>query len=736
VAFTYVVEGPGQGNGMLAWEFGKHRGSLGHGDAFDERVAREAIALLREGTGAVSLRAVAREAGVSAMAPYRHFADKEALLAALATRRKVAVNCTPSLWSAVLDALEAGRGVDPGDRLVRLFFSGEAPGERLIERTFDAFPHLEVWNMYGATETTGTSIAHRVTRADDVPIGCPIRGFEAHVLDDAGALVADGEVGELHLAGPSLALGYLGRPELTAETFVSVPGPAGGELRLYRTGDLVRRRADGNLVFVGRADRRVNVHGASVEPGEVEEALSRHPDVATSVVTGFEDSRGATRLAAYVVSAGERAPDAGELRRYLRSRLPPHMVPAAVVAVESLPLTHTGKVDRAALPPPPAPRKAERPPTGPETPVEHAVREMWERLLDVGPISVDDDFFALGGDSLLAMRLVTEIGRRFDRELPPAVVFEAPTVRSLAAAVEGPNAAWRSLVPLQAGGSRPPLFFVAPNAGNVVTFAELARSLGPAQPFYALQPQALDGDARPRARVEEMAAHYLAEVRRVQPGGPYLLGGLCYGGRVAFEMARQLAAAGEETALLALVEAPPALLPDHRVGIGAGGPRAYRENGSGRPGRDRRLPPRRPAPRSAPHPSHGLAWHLRFRLSRARKLARDRMTRLRGRTRRGTRTLARRARTAWLGARRLRAAERAALEAHAAYRARRYEGAAVVYLTEESLPWWDGWSELGDGIELDVVPGTHRTVVREPHVRTLAERLRARADGAARGARE
>jgi len=453
--------------------------------------------------------------------------------------------------------------------LRRLFCGGEALPADLAARA-RALTGAEVVNLYGPTEACIDATAHLFAGEGGatVPIGRPVDNVRAHVLDGAGAPVPPGVPGELYLGGAQLARGYPGRPGLTAERFVPDPFATSPGGRLYRTGDRVRFLAGGALEFLGRMDQQVKVGGVRVEPGEVEAALASHPAVAGCVVQARADAGGDTRLVAYLVPAGGAAPPAGELRAYLRERLPEAMVPGAFVALDAFPLTSSGKVDRGALPDPAAPR-GERAFVAPRDALELRLARLWEEVLGAGPAGVRDDFFDAGGHSLAALRLLAGVERLTGLRVPMATLLAAPTVESLARALRAGRAlpAPGPLVPLQAGAGRP-LFFVHAAGGNVASYAALARHLGPGLPFHALQSRGLEGDELPHARVEEMAADYLAALRAVQPAGPYRLGGWSMGGLVAFEMARLLAAAGEEVDLLALVDtrAPrddlPAVPPD------------------------------------------------------------------------------------------------------------------------------------------------------------------------------
>jgi amino acid adenylation domain-containing protein len=445
----------------------------------------------------------------------------------------------------------------------QLLAGGDVLSPAHVERALQALPEGAVLvNGYGPTEGTTFTACHVMRRGDPVespvPIGRPIPATRAYVLDERRRPVPIGVAGELYVGGDGVARGYLGDPGLTAERFVPDPFAGDAGARMYRSGDRARWRSDGRLEFLGRADRQVKVRGVRVEPGEVEHALAEHPAVRAAGVTAVDFGPRDRRLVAYVVPSAGAGLDEAELRRFLADRLPAQLVPAQWVALDELPLTANGKLDRGRLPAPERRwRDAAEGGTGrPASRLERRLLAIWQDVLGIRPIGVDDDFFQLGGHSLLAVELFAAIERETGARLPLATIFEAPTVARLARALreEGWEAPWSSLVPLTTTGHRTPLFFVTAGDGNTVGFGALARRLGPEQPFYALQPRGLDGRRPLHRSVERIARHYLREVRSVQPHGPYLLGGRCLGGLVAFEMARRLAAAGERVALVAVLD--------------------------------------------------------------------------------------------------------------------------------------------------------------------------------------
>jgi amino acid adenylation domain-containing protein/non-ribosomal peptide synthase protein (TIGR01720 family) len=417
-----------------------------------------------------------------------------------------------------------------------------------------------VINEYGPTETVVGCCIEEVppsfAAVGAVPIGRPIRNTQLYVLDPRAEPVPIGVTGELYIGGAGVARGYVDRPALTAERFV--PDPFGGEpgARLYRTGDLARFRADGALDFLGRIDHQVKIRGYRIELGEIDAVLAEHPDVREAVVLAREDKAGDKRLVAYVVLRSA-ASGLDEVRAFLQARLPDYMVPSAFVVLETLPLSVHGKIDRAALPAPDsASANRDGPLIGPRDNIELALVQLWEELLDITPVGVQDDFFALGGHSLLAVQLLAGVQDRFGKALPLSTLFQKATVEAMAQQLrEGAESLpWSPLVQIQPGGPGRPLFLVHPSGGTVLCYAALARHVGQEWPVYGLQARGTEGDLSPLDRIEEMAVLYLEAVRSVQPEGPYALGGWSFGGLVAIEMARQLQKDGQEVAILALLD--------------------------------------------------------------------------------------------------------------------------------------------------------------------------------------
>ncbi|MFE6173183.1 amino acid adenylation domain-containing protein [Streptomyces sp. NPDC056464] len=435
---------------------------------------------------------------------------------------------------------------------------GDVLAPEAVRRVREHCPGTRVVNGYGPTETTVFATAHRVTGevGASVPIGRPLDNTRAYVLDPVLRPVPAGAVGELYIAGTGLAHGYLGRPGQTAERFVADPyGPPGA--RMYRTGDLVRRLPGGELEFMGRDDDQVKVRGFRIEPGEVEAALADCPGVERAVVAARPGPDGGRRLVAYVVGG-----DLNLVREHAARTLPAHLLPSAWAALDAVPLTPHGKVDRAALPEP-EPEQGHRGPGRIARPGrEQRLCALFAEVLGVPALGPDGDFFGHGGHSLLALRLTARIQAELGTRLSPATLFEAPTPAALATRLAagttdgGDEDAYAPLLTLRREGDLPPLFCLHPGLGLGWAYAALLPHLAPGRPVYALQTPVLHGERLPRT-LGELAQDYLPRIRAVRPHGPYLLLGRSFGGPLAHELAVRLRAAGEEVALVAVLDAMP-----------------------------------------------------------------------------------------------------------------------------------------------------------------------------------
>jgi amino acid adenylation domain-containing protein len=478
--------------------------------------------------------------------------DGRGLAKLLVSSGATIMQATPATWRLLVESGWSGKSD------LRIFCGGEAVSPELARELVRRAQ--SVWNLYGPTETTIWSSVYRVLGNEErsIPIGHPIANTTLHVLGRERELLTEGTEGELYIGGDGLARGYFNRPELTAEKFVSDPFSNASGARMYRTGDLARRRADGNVEYLGRIDHQVKIRGFRIELGEIESVLEQHADVKQAVVVAREDRPGDKFLAAYFVSGTSKKPRVSVLREHLAQKLPDYMVPAAFIELQSFPTTPNAKVDRKALPAPQAADFSNGEYIAPRNEVEQKLVAMWESILGISPIGVRTSFFDLGGRSILAARLFMQISRDFGKDVPLAALFEAPTIEQLAKRLRDDKADFKfqTVVEIHPSGLRPPFFCVHGGTGGTLFLHRLARSMGPDQPFYAFQPQGVDGGRIDRTTIEAMASNYVVEMRKIQPEGPYFIGGYCFGGNVAFEMAQLLHQQGSSAGLVAMFSAP------------------------------------------------------------------------------------------------------------------------------------------------------------------------------------
>jgi thioesterase domain-containing protein/acyl carrier protein len=608
---------------------------------------------------------------------------------------------------------------------LRLIYHGGQTLQRNDAERYQRFfeDHCLLINGLGATEkkvlTQYFMDKQTPLDGDIVPIGYPVDDTEIWLLDEDGKPVRAGEVGEITVKSRHLAAGLWREPELTAATFR--PAPEGGGVRIWRTGDLGRQRPDGCLEHLGRVDAQVKIRGHRVELGEVEAALLRLPSVAEGAIAARETGSGERRLVAYLVPAAGQTPTVTELRRALQARLPGYLLPASFVSLAALPRNPNGKLDRAALPVP----GPERPALAaeylaPRTALEARLVAIWEALLAVRPVGVRDDFLELGGDSLSATAMLAAVEQALGRRLPLSTLLAHGTIERLALALEqsGSARAGSPLVAVQPGGARRPFFCVQAYEGSALGLVGLARGLGAEQPLFGFELRAADLLGSGPLDLGRLAERLVAELRRAQPGGPYLLGGYSSGAIVAVEMARQLLAAGQVVPLVALLDqpAPGPLL--RRVWWRRrywGRLAAY----AGRhvAGRLARRLRRRPAgpELTARQVAHYVKWYLLGVLWAFDLPVPDALFYL------GTQT---------------RVVEEAPLEglaefvaANRRYRVGTYPGRLTLLRgPHRSNLWLDdpelGWGAVASGgVEVLPISGGHLEILREPHVGVLAARL-------------
>jgi amino acid adenylation domain-containing protein len=407
-----------------------------------------------------------------------------------------------------------------------------------------------------SSSETGNITHQRFQRSDSftggrLPVGWPANGMEVLLVDENGGPAGAGDTGEILVRSAYLSPGYWRNDLLTAERFL--PDAGGG--RVFRSGDLGRQLSDGSLLFADRKDARIKIHGYRVELSEIEDALRQQPAVQDVFVSGRRLPDGDSQLLAHIIPRAGQPSTVDGLRQALRQRLPAYMVPAHFIFLENFPLTPHGKIDHAALPPPPETKKNLRRHERPRDIVEARLAKIWETALGISPVGRQDDFFDLGGSSLPSVEVLLHIEEAFGVVLPPSILTEYSTVEKLAAVLAGhvvlPSPS--PLVVLQAADSGRPFFLVHTGQGDVTTYGPLARRLKN-RPIYGLQSVGLHGESWPLMSVPAMARRYLAEIISKDPTGPYLLGATCMGGMVIFEMAHLLRQQGREVALLALMD--------------------------------------------------------------------------------------------------------------------------------------------------------------------------------------
>lgn len=458
----------------------------------------------------------------------------------------------PTVFSAILDQAERFQAAiataRPHLRMIRTG-AGKLDVDlaHRLEETFGA----PVVQVYGSSESGWLACDPMESeRRKPGSVGLP-RPNEVAIIDEDGDLAPDGTVGEVAACGDAVFEGYENGDGSNVPVFAN---------GWYRTGDAGYFDEDGYLFLTGRLNEVINRGGQKVAPNEIDEALQSHPAVRTAAAFPIPHATLGEEIAATVVAAEDETGDERLLLRYLRKRLAPYKIPRRIVFVDDIPKGPTGKVQRHKLAETLGLSSPDRDPPRQDagkdreaTPMEETLRTLWARALGRSAVGLHDDFFMLGGDSLQAVNLFLDIERHLGRRLPRAVLFDSATVAEMAAAIQAALPS-RCLVPIQPQGDRPPFFCVHDQDGHVLNFRALAQRLGDRQPFYGLQARGLDGDEVPFADADAMADHYIQEIRRVWPSGPYLLGGYSFGGRIAYLMAQKLSSAGEDVPLLALFD--------------------------------------------------------------------------------------------------------------------------------------------------------------------------------------
>ncbi|WP_139113139.1 amino acid adenylation domain-containing protein [Mucilaginibacter sp. PPCGB 2223] len=481
--------------------------------------------------------------------------DGRLLLDTLKKEKVTIMQATPYTWRMVV----AGGWDEPLP--VRVFCGGEPMTKKLAGSLLAVCP--ELWNMYGPTETTIYSIIKQVTTtAEDITIGKPVNSTQIYILNEQLKPVRPGEVGEICIGGAGLARGYYNRPELTDEKFIRYPDDGDSNYRIYRTGDLGKIVANGDVLCLGRIDHQVKIRGFRIETEEIEHNLSKLENVNEAVVVVHTDELDNQRLVAYVQLKDDTLKISQDeytavWTDALRGKLPDYMLPHFYVIIKELPLTPNGKIDRKALPKPVIEAHAS---VGdiiaPVTETERMLTALWAKYLAVKNISTADNFFDLGGHSMVAVQVMVEFEKLTGQRLPIALLFDHPTIQQLAAWVDDKDktTAWKSLVKIKEGGKKTPLYLIHGEGLNLLVFNGLANHLDPEQPVYGLQSLGLNGFDEQLDTIEEIAAHYNSEILADNPSGPYAIVGYSLGGHIAIEMVKQLEAQGKEVKLLGMID--------------------------------------------------------------------------------------------------------------------------------------------------------------------------------------
>lgn len=644
----------------------------------------------------------------------------EALSAALRREKNLSlIKITPAHLEVLTHDLQSGDvancartlviGGEPllGEQLN--FWCTRAPGTRLI-------------NEYGPTETVVGSCVYEVPSgsfpAGPVPIGRPIANTRIYILDRYRQPVPIGVTGELYIGGMGVARGYLNRPALTAEKFIDDPFSTEPHARLFKTGDLARYLPNGTIEYLGRLDHQVKIRGFRVELGEIEAALLAHAAIQQAVVLLREDKPGDKRLTAYVVCSPGQNLHVRSLRSQLRQQLPVYMVPSLFVLLNALPLTSNGKVDTRALP-----VSDESTPfleetfVAPRTPIEEGVASIWAKLLKLEGVGIGDNFFDLGGDSLLALQAVIQIEARFGKKLSIALFVQNPTIEQFAKLImqDAVLPTGSRLLALQPQGSRPPFFWIHGESSDGL----LPRYLGPDQPLYGVRHQGEDGTPARYTTVVDIATSCLQEIFAIQPRGPYLLGGYCFGSMIAFEIAQQLKRLDEDVLLLFMLE--PVTLRLHPTLSSSAWTSRFSKMVISL------------CDKSSRHLSNLKSLNAYQKARYVLERTRDKIKEIALSTFPAKKILKRIAYKACLALGypippSLRGRYILDIYNHAAdeYISEVYPGRLIVFKTTDGAP--TGWEQLAEGLEMHEIPGDHSNVLKEPYVRHWATPLKAQID--------
>ncbi|TSJ43396.1 amino acid adenylation domain-containing protein [Mucilaginibacter corticis] len=476
--------------------------------------------------------------------------DGSALLEIVKNQQITLMQATPYIWQMMLES-----GWDT-PLPIKAFCGGEAMTNELAGKLLGRC--REVWNMYGPTETTICTTVKKITDSNEpITIGKPIDNTGVYILDEHLNKVMPGAEGELYICGVGVTKGYINREELTAEKFIDDKfSPVSGR-KMYKTGDLGRLLKNGEIQFIGRVDNQIKLRGYRIEKEEIEYQLKQQENIKDALVTVYEDSVKNARLIAYLTlktSDSDTASIINNCREGLKKVLPEHMVPTNYEILTEIPLLPSGKVDVKSLPKPNI-QETTQDFVAPTNRIEKMLAEIWEEYIGIKNIGITDDFFELGGTSMIAVKTKIKIEKITNKRLSPSVLFQYPTIQQLALAIDDfTEDNYHSLVPIQPVGSKIPMYIVHGIGLNVLNFRTLATDLGPDQPIYGLQGVSLGGQQESLNTIEKTAEFYNAEIIKQNPTGPYVIAGYSIGGVIAYEMVKQLKAAGKDVKLLIMFD--------------------------------------------------------------------------------------------------------------------------------------------------------------------------------------
>jgi amino acid adenylation domain-containing protein len=473
--------------------------------------------------------------------------DGQKLLETLKLSKATIMQATPSTWKIMLDA-----GWNEKIKL-KILCGGETLIPNLAEQLMKR--GKELWNMYGPTETTIWSSIKKISSEKEITLGSPLANTQLYVLDKNRQLLPDRVPGELYIGGAGLSAGYLNNPELTEERFVYNPFNTGSK-KIYKTGDIVCYKENGELEFLRRTDDQVKLRGFRIELGEIESALISHKLIKEAAALIKESRPGDVRLFAFVVPLKNGKLKIEKLKNDLRQKLPEYMIPSSIFELEKLPLTLNGKVNKKVLKiPDPSKLGSKSEQFEPRNETEKELAYIWQNVLGLNNVGIKDDFFALGGHSLLAAILFNNINRKFNANLPLALLFNSPTIEGIAHHLkENVEDEHKSVLKIKNGNGKLPLFLIHGAEGNVLLYKELADHLHEDIQVYGVQSIYLNNSDSTVSSIEEMADQYLQEIVSLQPEGPYYLGGYCMGGTIAFEIAQKLQKIDKSVTFLGLLE--------------------------------------------------------------------------------------------------------------------------------------------------------------------------------------